>query len=275
MDSLWIAGLFVLFTWWFSTGAILWLVQRAERGGRQAYLNAVVLALPVLVLGCAGIRASLGDPSVAGAYLGFASALAIWGWFELAFLAGVITGPIKQGCPPGLQGWERFLRAWGTIAYSEMALIASVALLFFVSQGAENTFGLWTFVVLFAARITAKLNVYLGVPNINDHFLPGPVRHLSSHFRKAPMNGFFPWSVTLLTFATACFVERMIAAPPGSGAEIGFALLAVLTALALFEHWMMVLPLPDAALWTWALPKDKSGNDRDVPIAAGRRHEQT
>lgn len=258
MDNLWIAGVFALFVWWFSTGAILFLVSRADRGGRKGYLNAVVLGLPFLALGCIGIEQSLDDPSVWGVYVGFVSAILIWGWFELAFLAGVITGPCARPCPPGVEGMERFLRAWGTIAYSEMALIASTLLLVLVSEGAANTFGMWTFVVLFAARITAKLNVYLGVPNINEEFLPSPVRHLSSHFRKSPMNGFFPWSITLLTFAVACWVERIVDAPSGSGAEVGFALLAALTALALFEHWMMVLPLPDAALWTWALPKTTS-----------------
>jgi putative photosynthetic complex assembly protein 2 len=258
MGMVWIAGLFALFVWWFSTGAILYVVSRAEGGGRDAYRNAVILALPVLGLGAAGIWHSLDDASVSAAYQGFLSALAIWGWIELAFLAGVLTGPYVRPCPPGVEGWQRFLRAWGAIAYSEMALILVTACLVLISDGAANTTGMWTFVVLFVARITAKLNVYLGVPNINDHFLPTPVRHLSSHFRKAPMNAFFPWSVTLLTFATACWIERAVDAPAGSGAEIGFSLLATLTALALLEHWMMVLPLPDAALWTWALPRDTS-----------------
>jgi putative photosynthetic complex assembly protein 2 len=274
MDSIWIAGLFALFVWWFSTGAILYVVQRADRGargGRDGYFNAVVLSLPLLGLGLAGIVRSLGDPSVLGVYIAFGSAILIWGWFELAFLAGVITGPYARACPPGLTGWHRLLRAWGTIAYSEMALIASTVALILVSEGAANQFGMWTFVVLFAARITAKINVYLGVPNINEEFLPSPVRHLSTHFRKAPMNGFFPWSVTLITFATACWIERMIDAPAGSGAAVGFMLLATLTALALFEHWMMVLPLPDAALWTWALPGDKSRSDRDSVAAPARR----
>ncbi len=130
---------------------------------------------------------------------------------------------------------------------------------------------MWTFVVLFVARITAKINVYLGVPNINEAFLPSPVRHLSSHFRKAPMNGFFPWSVTLLTFAAACWIERMIDAPAGSGAAVGFALLAALTALALFEHWMMVLPLPDAALWSWAMPRTTSAPMEEQARAAARQ----
>lgn len=275
MDTFWVAILFALFVWWFSTGAILYAVQRADRNGRDGFVNAVLLSLPFLGLGCVGIHATLDDPSVAGTYLGFLSAILIWGWFELAFLAGVITGPYSRPCPPGVTGWGRFLRAWGSIAYSEMALIASLILLVMVSAGAANTVGLWTFVVLFAARITAKINVYLGVPNINEEFLPSPVRHLSTHFRKAPMNGFFPWSVTLLTFATACWIERMIDAAPGSGAEIGFALLAALTALALFEHWMMVLPLPDAALWSWALPRTTSTPAEIDPVHALARTQET
>lgn len=270
MESIWIAGLFALFVWWFSTGAILLAVQRADRTGRDGFANTVILALPMLALGCVGISLSLDDISVRGAYIAFLSALAIWGWIELAFLAGVITGPHPKPCPPGVSGMERFLRAWGTIAYSEMVLIASVALLVLVSLDAANTLGMWTFVVLFLARITAKLNVFLGVPNINDHFLPSPLRHLSSHFRRAPMNGFFPWSVTLLTFATACWIERMISAPAGSGAEIGFALLATLTALALFEHWMMVLPIPDAALWSWAMPDRTANADTALPKTEGK-----
>lgn len=270
MDSVWIAGLFALFVWWFSTGAILWVVSRADRGGRLAYVDAVVLGLPFLALGCVGVHRSLGDPSVFGVYLGFLSAILIWGWIELAFLAGVITGPYARPCPAGVEGLQRFLRAWGTIAYSEMVLIAAALVLVLASQGEPNGFAMWTFLVLFAARVTAKLNVYLGVPNINEDFLPSPVRHLSTHFRKAPMNAFFPWSVTLLTFAVACWIERVVDAPPGSGEAVGFALLAALTALALFEHWMMVLPLPDAALWTWALPRATSAPTEAERLAAPR-----
>lgn len=273
MESVWIAGAFALFVWWFSTGAILWVVSRADRGGRDGFVNAVVLGLPFLIAGGVGIWRSLDDPGLAGVYLGFVSAILIWGWIELAFLAGVITGPYARPCPPGVEGLQRFLRAWGAIAYSEMALIAATLLLVLASQGAANTVGMWTFVVLFAARITAKINVYLGVPNINEEFLPSPVRHLSSHFRKSPMNGFFPWSVTLLTFALACWIERIVDAGPGTVEAAGFALLAALTALALFEHWMMVLPLPDAALWSWALPRTTSAPIDDQPAAVVRRTE--
>ncbi len=255
------AILFALFLWWFSTGAILFAVTRPRGTGSSAYLRMVVFAVPVLILGCVGIQASLADTSVRGAYMGFTSALLVWGWFEMAFLAGVITGPDVRPSAPDLPPWERFLRAWGAIAYSEMALLLSALLITILSVGAANQVALLTFLVLFFARIFAKLNVYLGVPNINDEFLPEPVRHLTTHFRKAPMNAFFPWSVTALTLTLGCWAERAWAAPAGSGAEIGFVLLAALTGLALFEHWMMVLSLPDAALWRWLLPSPSAALD--------------
>ena len=42
---------------------------------------------------------------------------------------------------------------------------------------------------------------------------------------------------------------------------IGFTLLASLSALAILEHWLMVLPLPDAKLWRWMLP----ARDNETP----------
>lgn len=254
----WLAAAYAIFFWWFSTGAILYVVSRAEREGRDGYMSAVVMAVPVLFLGCVGIIASLESTGLQGAYMGFTSALLVWGWFEMAFLAGIITGPNSYPTPLETHGWERFVRAWGAIAYSEMALVFSAILITLLSLGASNQIAVWTFMVLFFARIFAKLNLYFGVPNINDEFLPRPVRHLTTHFRRAPMNAFFPVSVTLLTFALACWIERALAMPAGSGAETGFVLLAALTALALFEHWMMILPLPDAALWRWLLPSPKT-----------------
>jgi putative photosynthetic complex assembly protein 2 len=81
------------------------------------------------------------------------------------------------------------------------------------------------------------------------------------------MNLLMPVSITALTFATACWIERAIATPAGSGLETGFALLATLTALALLEHWLMVLPVRDSALWRWLAPKPYiSGGDAPDPI---------
>ncbi|PWR04113.1 hypothetical protein DKT77_03485 [Meridianimarinicoccus roseus] len=249
----WIAALVALFVWWFSTGAILAAVKWSDRHSARARLICALAGLPVLGVGITGFAVTQTDPSVAGIYGAFLSALAIWGWIELAFLTGQITGPNTHPCPPDVPEWERFLRAWGTIAHHEVLLVTALGLLVWTGHGAENTAGLWTFVVLFFARISAKLNLFLGVPKINTEFLPGTLAHLPSHFRIARLNWLFPVSVTALSFAAGCWLERLYTAP-GPAATVGFALLAALTLLALLEHWLMVLPLPDEKLWRWMLP---------------------
>ena len=106
MTSPWVASFLAIFAWWFSTGVILMVVRRADRLGTHGMT--VFSALPMVALGIWAVSASLQELSALGAYLGFAGALAIWGWIELAFLAGVITGPQREDCPPNLKGGARF-----------------------------------------------------------------------------------------------------------------------------------------------------------------------
>ena len=231
----------------------------------MAHLGSVLWGLSFLLLGVVAFWVSLDMNSVAGVYIGFLAALAIWGWIELAFLSGLITGPNSQDCPQGIPEWQRFIRAWGTVAYHEMLLLAGLLLMIWASAGAENTFGLWTYIILFFARISAKLNLYLGVPKINTEFLPSTLTHLPSHFRISRLNWFFPVSITALSFAVACWLERLYSSATPAD-TVGFALLFAISALALFEHWVMVLPLPDEKLWRWMLPKQEHQDlTRTVP----------
>jgi putative photosynthetic complex assembly protein 2 len=260
MTNPWAAALVTLFLWWFSTGAILWRVRHADRSGGIAHAASVLLGLPLLAAGIWGLGVSLDDATANGTYIAFLSALGVWGWIELAFLSGVITGPNTDPCPPFARGWDRFSRAALTLVWHEALLIAALSLLAYAAWNAANPFGLYTFALLFFARASAKLNLFLGVPRINVEFLPRPLAHLASHFRHARMNWLFPLSITGLTFATACWLERAIAAPT-EAALTGHILLAALTALALLEHWFMVLPLPDQKLWRWMLPASPAAND--------------
>jgi hypothetical protein len=66
--------------------------------------------------------------------------------------------------------------------------------------------------VLFAARISAKLNLYLGVRKINVEFIPEHLNHLPSHFRTARMNWLFPISITGLSVAAAYWLGHVFAA---------------------------------------------------------------
>ncbi len=248
-----IAFLAAVLLWWSSTGAILIAVRLAERGGRAAGRRATLLGLPILGLGAWAYLASLSDTSMTGVYGAFLGVLALWGWVELSFLTGAVTGPVELPCPPDRPELERFQRAWDTVAYHELVLTVLLAFVVLTSVGAENTVGHWTYVILYFARVSAKLNLFLGVRHINTEFLPRHLAHLGSHFRIARMNWLFPISVTVLTFALACWVERLFASVTPVD-QAGFALLAGLTALALLEHWLLILPLPDAKLWRWMLP---------------------
>ena len=266
MTNAWLAALLALFVWWFSTGAILWRVRHADLAGGRAHLMSVLGALPLLIGGVVGLGLSLQDPSVAGVYTAFLSALAVWGWIELACLSGIITGPNGRGASPFARGWDRFWQATFTILWHEVALIAALSILTYTALQAANPFGLYTFAVLFFARASAKLNLFFGVPRINTEFLPRPLAHLASHFRRARMNFLFPISVTLLTFAAACWLERAFAAPTDA-AQAGHILLTALTLLALLEHWFMVLPLPDQKLWRWMLPEAPAASDPTLPAS--------
>lgn len=261
MTSVWMAALFAVFVWWFSTGAILMLVKYADHRGAGTRVAAVLASIPVLVAGALVYMATLESGTTASRYGAFLAAIAIWGWFELAFLAGIITGPVNRPCPPGVPPWERFLRAWGTIAYSEMALLAALVAMVWVGWNAENGVGMWTFVVLFFARVSAKLNLFFGVANVNMEFLPDRMKHLPSHFTIAPMNWVFPFSITALTLATGCWLERAYSV---TGADrIGFVLLAAITALALIEHWLMIVRVGEERLWRWFVAWTDSRRQRN------------
>ncbi|MEM6589909.1 MAG: putative photosynthetic complex assembly protein PuhE [Pseudomonadota bacterium] len=253
MMSVWIAGLVAVFLWWFSTGAILVLVRHADKRGAKARMAALLGTLPLLGVGIWGFSETLHLTSVWGAYGAFLSALAIWGWAEISFLTGAITGPNGRACPPDVAERDRFWLAWGTIAYHELLLTVLFGAIWIYGADAANSVAILTFSLLYFARISAKLNLYMGVRKINAEFFPGVLDHLPSHFRIARLNWVFPISVTLLSWVSAIWFHGLIyAATPGEA--VGQTLLFAITLLALLEHWLMVLPLPDAELWRWMLP---------------------
>lgn len=247
------AILFGIFVWWFSTGAILWAATRSEPWPRRAALATAPLAIVAAV----GLARAGGDATPWGAFEGFSCAILIWGWFELAFLSGLVLGPSRAPCPPGLAGWPRFVAAWRALAHHELALAGALILLAALSWGDANQTGVITFAVLFFARISAKLNVFFGVPNVTEEFLPAAVAHLKSFFIRGPANALHPVTVAALGFATLYFAQRAFVAEAGGGPETGYVLISTLSALALVEHLTMVLKVGDAALWRWALPQEK------------------
>ena len=256
---------YTVFVWWFSTGAILWLDRRPQRFHRAGFaLVSAVAAVSVIGLGL-----SLDDASPRGAVLGFTAALGLWGWHEASFLMGFVTGPSLAPCPAGASGWRRFRLAAATLIYHEIALAVTLAALAVFSAGHGNPVGLCTFGVLFMARLSAKLNLFLGVPNFSMEFFPDRLRYLTSYLRKSSGNALFPLS--MVAGAAVIWIEGrgLSAASARPYVVVSQSLLLALTALAVLEHLFMVLPVPDSTLWRWALPASPD-NGRD-PRALDKR----
>ena len=122
-----------------------------------------------------------------------------------------------------------------------------------LTADAANQTGVWTFCILWLARLSTKLNIYLGVPNHTEQFLPKHLKYIATYFCRRPMNLLFPLTVTATTLVTAMLIDQALQ-PDALPFEIaGFVFLATLMALAVLEHWFLVLPIPSAELWTWGL----------------------
>lgn len=235
----------VVVVWWASTGLVLRLVWLPTSTHRVSMAVFSVLA----VLGGWGALASASMDTTAGAYLGFASAIAVWAWHELAFLLGRISGPRKQPCEPQAAGWRRFVDATATLIHHEIALAITALVLFATAWGQPNPVAAGTFIVLWAMRLSAKLNVFVGVRNVSSEFVPPRLRYLTTYFRSAPWSPLMPVSLVLGGLALAQLT--------GTG-RLGDTLMAAILALGLLEHVFLALPLPDAALWRWLLPRNNA-----------------
>jgi putative photosynthetic complex assembly protein 2 len=243
------AVVYALFVWWFTTGLILLLDGRPRHTFRASMAGATLLMLGALYV----LFDTRDDASVAGAYLSFTAAVVVWGWIEMTFLMGFVTGPRRRACPAGCGGAAHFGHAIQAILWHEFLIIAGAGAVVAISWGAANPLGAWTFLLLWAMRQSAKLNLFLGVPNLGEEFLPEHLKYLRSFFNRRPMNLLFPVSVTLGTLLAAALIGDARAAAPGSFEAVAATLLAALTVLAVLEHWFLVLPLPVAALWGWGM----------------------
>ncbi|HEU4408982.1 MAG TPA: putative photosynthetic complex assembly protein PuhE [Polyangiaceae bacterium] len=245
-----LAALFVLALWWLSTGVVLRLVWLGRDTFRRSAAGATLLA----AAGLYGLWWSAPLASAGAAYLAFASALAVWAWHELTFLFGAVTGPRTRPCPPQAAGWRRFGLATAALLYHELALALTIPILIALTRGGPNRVGLETFLVLWVMRLSAKLNVFLGVRNLAEGFLPAHLRYLLSYARRARLNPLMPASLAAASAAAIHLGALSLAADASPLTAVGGALVTTLLVLAVLEHVFLALPLPDALLWRWALP---------------------
>jgi len=276
MADIALAALFAVFIWWFSTGIVLLLNGMQRRAYRWSLMISTALATAALV----ALAHTAQQTTMAGAYCAFTCALLVWGWHELSFLTGWITGPRTTALPEHLrQGHEgqRFVQSVRAILWHELGILAVGLFIVAITWGAPNQVGTWTFLVLWSMRTSAKLNLFLGVRNLSEEFLPPHLAYLSSFFRRRAMNLLFPFVVTAASAVLALMVMRALEPGIDEVAVLGLTLVGTMLALAILEHWMLVLPVQTTALWRWAMaskrqPPAPAVNEPAMPSSPAQAH---
>ncbi len=239
---------FALLMWFIGTGAVVWLDSRPQHTFKTSHRIAGLVA--VIAMGV--VYAYAGDTSWAGAYIGFAAAILIWGWHEMGFLMGFVAGPRRTPCPPDAVGWDRFKLATSTVIHHEIAIATNLLVLIAITWGQPNQAAPLTFALLFGLRLSAKLNLFFGVPNLSDEIFPAHLAYLKTYFGEKSISALYPISVLACAAVATWAWMSAEAAPTNSGPAVTATLLAGLAALGLVEHIFLVLPVRDAKMWRWA-----------------------
>jgi putative photosynthetic complex assembly protein 2 len=253
MSQLALPALHGLLIWWCGTALILFL----DGLPRRTFPWSIAGATAVLGVALYGLTTSASDTSMVGAYTAFTCGVFVWAWLEISFYTGYVTGPRRHCCAAGCSGLRHFGHAVLASLYHEIAILLAASLVVAATWRGTNQFGTWTFVALWWMHQSARLNVFLGVSNLNIEFLPAHLDYLRSFFALRPMNPLFPVSVTLSTIAALLLAQHAQSGRGDPFRTTGFTLLATLMVLAILEHWFLVLPVSVVRIWNgmwrWSL----------------------
>jgi len=241
--------LFATVLWFVATGFVLWL----DKLPSHTWPVSITLASVASGFAMGGIIATAEETSAWAAYVAFACALVLWGWHELSFLMGFVTGPNRNPCPPDARGWRRFRLAAATLIYHEVAMFVCLLVMAAATWGKPNQTATLTFLLLFVMRLSAKFNIFAGVPHLSTEMMPDHMRYLASYFRIAPPRWIFILSVSGIAVLAAWLAD--LALSSRGGIATGYALAFALVALAFLEHGFLVVPWQDTAIFRWAMPE--------------------
>lgn len=238
----------VIVLWFVSTGLVAMINHRL----RQSFGRAVIIAGICASLGLALLVLTSHSTAVWAAYVSFVGGLLIWSWHEISFLTGAVAGSHREVCPPDARGWQRFSLATMALIHHEIALAMTAALLLSLSAVTTNPTGAYTFALLLIFRLSSKLNIYWGVPNMSDELLPLHLAYLKSYFGPKRLQPMLVLSTSAIVGLGAYFANAAFNANQPNEA-VQASLLCCLCMLAALEHLFLAIPFRDSALWNWAL----------------------
>ena len=251
MSSIIAPVIFVVFVWWVSTGAVLWLAQALDRQIHSRLLLMTVFC----ALGFAGVLIASSHDAVWSVYLAFASAILIWGWSEFTLLSGLITGSESRPCPPDISETKRFWLAFRTICYHEYVLLAALCVLAILDSTTGSGMAIKTFALLWVMRLGAKLTIFSGAPRLSSNMMPDRLAYMKTYFREDRIGIGFWISVSCCSMFMVAGIYALATVNYPPVAQTQTIMLVTLVGLALLEHAFMIMPVSDSSLWQWAMPK--------------------
>lgn len=290
--SLVIPILLAIVVWWAGTGIVLYVQQRLQAPGKALVCTLGSLTALSLVL----LSITSTSHGMVQSYGAFVAAVVLWGCLELSYYTGLLTGVHKRACPQQCTSWRRFRLALGTSIWHELSVLLFGVTLFVMLFEASNPTGLYTFLVLWFMRWSAKLNLFFGVPNFNTDWFPKNMAYAHSYIRRSAVTLFYPVSILLASLAAYHFLNLSLNGTEINGTGLNGSELngselnnsdkalstllpGVLLLLAILEHIFLALPIADSALWNRifvaADSEAPTGPEMSVGTDAGSAEEHT
>ena len=242
----------VVILWFVSTGLVAMLNHRL----RQSFGRALIIAGVCAFGGLALLVLTSHSTEIWTVYASFLGGLLIWAWHEISFLTGAVAGSHRDPCPEGARGWQRFSMATMALIHHEIAIAMTAALLLSLAAMTANPTGAYAFALLAIFRLSSKLNIYRGVPNMSDELLPAHLDYLKSSFGPRQLRPTLLLSIVAILAIALYFGFAAVQA--GTAHEtVSAGLLCCLSLLAALEHFFFAVPFRDSRLWQWALGEPK------------------
>jgi len=255
MASLALPFVVVTLLWFVSTGLVAMINHRL----RTSFGRALVIASLCCLSGLGLLVLTAHSTTSLATYVSFIGGLLIWSWHEISFLTGAVAGSHRNPCPAEAQGWQRFSLATMALLHHEIALAMTAGLLLSLASVTANPTGAYTFALLLIFRLSSKLNIYWGVPNMSDELLPSHLAYLKSYFGPRQLHPMLILSTLMILGLAAWFTLAAFNAVTAHDATMA-GLLCCLCLLAALEHLFLAIPFRDSALWGWAMAAKEKTN---------------
>lgn len=245
----------VTLLWFVSTGLVAMINHRL----RTSFGRALIIASLCGLSGLGLLVLTAHSTTNVATYVSFVGGLLIWSWHEISFLTGAVAGSHRNACPPEAQGWQRFSLATMALLHHEIALAMTAGLLLSLASVTANPTGAYTFALLLIFRLSSKLNIYWGVPNMSDELLPTHLAYLKSYFGPRKLHPMLILSTLTILGLAGWFTLAAFTAVTAHDATMA-GLLCCLCLLAALEHLFLAIPFRDSALWGWAMAAKEKTN---------------